>query len=277
MGQVRVQSVVNDSSLVSFVQQLGRAGKDKSGKIEVDFQYARFMVAGGVIALLTKVHSWVRAGQDVYFQNAEMSGIFQYLQRMNFFNLCGIDLPERFKRRNSDGRFVEITRVGEGGVIYPGDLATRIASCIAPEMADEFDEEKTGIFDAVEYSVSELVANVIQHARAYGFAFAQYTPKNDLARIAIGDCGIGILDSFRAMNSPHLGSKMDDLAAIRKALEPKVSSKTHQIGASTTGVNAGVGLTFIVEGSCYAGPWRIHPPFGNRRSLDYKSQGATIK
>jgi len=46
------------------------------------------------------------------------------------------------------------------------------------------------------YSVSELAINTIQHAKAPGFAMAQYTAQTDLIRAAIADKGIGVWTSF---------------------------------------------------------------------------------
>ena len=65
---------------------------------------------------------------------AECPGL-TYLQRMNFIQHWGIDLPEEFTRRDGSGRFVEITRIGRGGEINSGPIATKVAECIVPDLA----------------------------------------------------------------------------------------------------------------------------------------------
>ncbi|HZI30698.1 MAG TPA: hypothetical protein VFF11_00045, partial [Candidatus Binatia bacterium] len=104
-----------------------------------------------------------------------------------------------------------------------------------------------GLFDVIEYSVSELALNVKQHSKATGFAMAQYTPRTDLVRVAIADHGIGILRSFAENNSPVWKPEWTDTDAIATALKPKVSSKLHLRSPWGDPVNAGVGLTLLRE------------------------------
>jgi hypothetical protein len=65
-------------------------------------------------------------------------------------------------------------------------------------------------------------------------------------RIAIGDCGIGIAESFRISDSPHWTEGMTAQGAIELALQPRVSSKTHLQGVYGQ-INAGVGLSIVKE------------------------------
>jgi hypothetical protein len=66
-----------------------------------------------------------------------------------------------------------------------------------------------------------------------------------LVRVAIADSGIGIWDSFRLNDSPHLLRIRSHLDAVQVALEPKVSSTDHLGFGWGQSVNAGVGLTLL--------------------------------
>jgi hypothetical protein len=133
-------------------------------------------------------------------------------------------------------------------------VSTDIAHCISPDAADMADPEQSGIYDVIEYSVSELALNVIQHAKATGFAMAQYMPRTDLVRVAIADSGIGILQSFAENAAPIWKAEWTDTDAIRAALQPKVSSKLHLTSAwGGEPINAGVGLTLLKELSVQTG------------------------
>ncbi|MFM9959970.1 MAG: ATP-binding protein [Planctomycetaceae bacterium] len=103
----------------------------------------------------------------------------------------------------------------------------------------------SGLFDCVEYSLSELALNVSQHSQSHGFVMAQFYEKRDLVCLAIADHGIGIKESFLRMGSQQVSEAMSDLDSIRKALEPRVSSKGHLATAWGDPINAGVGLTLL--------------------------------
>ena len=105
----------------------------------------------------------------------------------------------------------------------------------------------------LQYSVSELANNVIQHARAPGFATAQYMARTDIIRVAMADTGIGVLRSFAENNSPFWKPEMTEAEAIALALQPKVSSKLHLTTAWGESINAGVGLTLLKEFCSLAG------------------------
>jgi len=70
-----------------------------------------------------------------------------------------------------------------------------------------------------------------------GYIAAQVGRIEGLVRIAIADNGMGILRSFRSVEYPG-SNQMDDIQAIRKALEPRVSTKLGE-------PNEGVGLTLV--------------------------------
>jgi hypothetical protein len=139
---------------------------------------------------------------------------------------------------------VELKRIGGKESESVETLSTDIARCLFPD-ADVENPDESGLFDLLQYSVSELANNVCQHAKAAGYAMAQYNGSTDLIRVAIADCGIGIGRSFAENGSPRWNKTMGDLDAVKLALQPKVSSKDHLSTPWGGSVNAGVGLTLL--------------------------------
>jgi len=123
-----------------------------------------------------------------------------------------------------------------------------VAGVLAPdEPADEdWESGEAGAYGFFEHAVSELGNNVIQHSHSAGYVCAQHYPSNDMVRLAIADCGIGIRRSFEVSQSPHWREGMTDREALEIALQPHMSSKLHiRSGWGGEPVNAGVGLSVL--------------------------------
>ncbi|HEX9938802.1 MAG TPA: ATP-binding protein [Longimicrobium sp.] len=141
---------------------------------------------------------------------------------------------------------MEIKKIAHGAPRSVTDLAGDVASCFFPD--DDVDGWETGEIGAwgyVEFAISELGNNVLQHSRSTGYLAAQYYPSADLVRIGIADLGIGIRDSLKG--SPFERTASSDLDAVRVALKPRVSGKEHLETVPGTAVNRGMGLTFLRE------------------------------
>lgn len=234
-----------EEQLTDLLQNLG-AG-DVTEEIALDFSAVSFWTPGALVSLLAKIQFWNGKNKRIVLHNCKACPAFRYLQRINFFAVCGLQMVEDFRRHDAGSRFVELRRIGGAGSAGVAELSTDIAHCISPDAAEVDDPEQSGLFDVIEYSVSELALNVNQHAKATGFAMAQYTPRTDLVRVAIADHGIGILRSFAENGSPVWRPEWTDADAITTALQPKVSSKLHLRSPWGDPVNAGVGLTLMRE------------------------------
>ncbi|HLP25209.1 MAG TPA: hypothetical protein VK477_06005, partial [Acidobacteriota bacterium] len=120
MITLSLPAVVYDDGLADFLTRLGGVPLASGAEeVVVDFQEARFYMPGALTALLASVHRWLRDGRIVRFLNAQTAPAFRYLQRMDFFKLSGVDLPETFMRHDAKGRFVPLHRVD-------GSLARRV-------------------------------------------------------------------------------------------------------------------------------------------------------
>ena len=157
-------------------------------------------------------------------------------------------MPEHFRRHDERGRFVPVRRIDSSIAGKVDAVATEIAGCLFPEQAESDDPDKTGPHDLAVYTATELINNVLQHARAGGFVSAQVYPNFQLVRLAIADSGIGIRGSFEENQPSFWDAAMTDLDALRFALQPEVSSKASvKSGWSSGGINAGVGLSILKQ------------------------------
>lgn len=238
--EISLPSRVYEYEYKDFIK-LVSAGNGKE-HVRVNFERLTYSTPIANIFLIIKVKEWIRNGQKVEFIYHKKCNAFKYLQRIDFFEHCGITIEEDFIRHDSSGKFVPIKSLQNSNI---GQLSTEIAECIAPELSEEMDTTKTGFFDCIEYSVSELGNNTVQHSLCkLSLVNAQYSEYKDFIRVAIVDNGIGIKESFFRTGSPHQVEIETHMDAIHKALESETSSKTH-LSSWGESVNAGVGLTLL--------------------------------
>ena len=232
MHRIVVPAQINATGLPVFLEAIGPPVVDHN--ILIDFSQLRRVSPAGLVALVATVKLWQREGRSVFFDNLATCTITGYLQRMDVLSACGIQLPKRFKRHEATGRFVPVQRID-----YPVDaMGHAMALCVAPG-GDDLGHPLTPLYDLVWYVLTEIANNVRQHSGGIGYASAQVTQSEGFVRLALADNGRGILRSFREAGF-EWSAQLDDAGAIRKALEPFVSSK----GSPT---NEGVGLTLVSE------------------------------
>lgn len=248
MVTLRLPAVVYDDGLADFLTRLAWVATQPGAEsIAVDFQDAQFYMPGALTALLATLQRWVRDRRSVQLVNVLNAPAFSYLQRMDFFKLSGLDLPEAFMRHDARGRFVPLHRVDGSLARRVDELSQQIAACVFPAQAELDDPERTGPYDIVAYAVSELINNIIQHARGPGYVAVQRYPKKPFVCIGIADCGIGIRQSFADGRPEFWDPAMTDLDAVRTALLPRASSKAHLGSAWGSRTNEGVGLSMLKE------------------------------
>lgn len=73
-----------------------------------------------------------------------------------------------------------------------------------------------GVYDAISYPITELVANIIEHSNAeQGMVFGQYYPKKNYLDICIVDRGRGLAASYKE----EMNLKFSDEDAITEAMQ----------------------------------------------------------
>ena len=152
-----------------------------------------------------------------------------YLKRMGLFQLLQIESNITITEHESAGRFIPLTTITDS------DELTRFITDMIPLLHLEPKHA-----DPIKYIVSELVRNVLEHARSKHGAVlsAQYYKKSNTIRIGIADTGVGIKETI---NMSHYAPT--HLEALRLALMPGITGTTRREGG--TEFNAGAGLFFI--------------------------------
>lgn len=152
-----------------------------------------------------------------------------YLERMGLFKLLQIESDITIVEHESAGRFIPLTTITNSEEI------TRFITDIIPLLHLEPRHA-----EPIKYIVSELVRNVLEHARSEQGAIlcAQYYKKSNTIRIGIADTGVGIMETI---NMSHRAPTY--LEALRLALMPGITGTTRREGG--TEFNAGAGLFFI--------------------------------
>lgn len=109
-----------------------------------------------------------------------------YAQRIDFYNVLGLDVDEGFIRHSSCGRFCEIKEIGEHNSSNVVSEMIKIVQSNCP-VSDE-------LIGCLNYCWYEVVGNIIEHAESpiNGYVAAQYYPSREVIRVVMLDCGIGI-------------------------------------------------------------------------------------
>lgn len=161
-----------------------------------------------------------------------------YAARMKLFDHLGIPYDAGFEEHEEAGRFLPITQIRRkneiAGVI--GDISALLHLQDDPES-----------LAAVQYCISELLRNVLEHSGSPDGAFIcanRYTGKkakgkNPVRRvtIAVADCGSGIA---KHLGKAHPEAAENDLAALGLAMRPGITGA--RPGVYGTQENAGAGL-----------------------------------
>jgi len=183
------------------------------------------------LAMLAAWGRWCyRNGINIEVENLGRTA--DYVWRMHLFDYLGVNYTPNRTEREESGRFLPIIQVKNGtdirGVI--GSISALLHLQNNPES-----------LAAVQYSISELLRNVIEHSGSPDGAFVCAhnfaTAKKSRVTIAVADCGIGIRE--------HLGyaypaALEDDSAAIPLAMQPGITGA--RPGLYGTPDNAGAGL-----------------------------------
>jgi len=169
-----------------------------------------------------------------------------YAAHMAFFRMCGIDHGREIGETGTDN-CVPITCVDKSSLYVKAtdnyeelpDLVQRHADTLA-RMIARAPGENDDMFDALSYSIREVMRNVFEHSQTSSLhCCAQYWPRSNKVEFAIADFGIGIRRGLG--ENPNFRFKRDK-EAIEYSLLPSVSGKTHLPRRSETWFNSGYGL-----------------------------------
>lgn len=191
-----------------------------------------------------------------------------YLSRMDFFGpdirWCMPPEQEQFVRRASEGRFLPIRNLHS--LSETNSASREIVGCL-----DTIDRASA---NTMQYAISELIDNALQHSSSPTGAFvtAQKYAKLSRVRTLIVDTGIGIRGHL--MRHPRFRQLADDQEAIRTALTPFVTG-TYIVSPQDDRreyENQGLGLSVIDQiaksggGELYV--WSGHALYRSRSGIE---------
>lgn len=138
-----------------------------------------------------------------------------YAQRIDFYNQLGISIDESFVRHDSNGRFCEIREVNEynSGTIVNNMIKVVERNC---SLQDE-------LIGCLNYCWYEIVGNIIEHSESpiNGYVCVQSYPRENMIRVVILDCGIGIKN---ALSKSDKYSRMDEEDCLYECIKEGVTN-----------------------------------------------------
>lgn len=232
---IRLPAYVFEADLSGLLSVIWQPMND--AVLAIDFTRIKYYIPAAVTVLITRIDHANRMNIEVELHGLETCENFRYLQRIDFFDNLGLELPEDFKRHDAGNAFVPLREIVPGPVTVANEsIPTDLARCVA-------DHDGNDVFQLSQYALGEVIANLKQHACERGFVCAQYSQKQEMARIGIADSGIGIRESFRRTSAPHYREEMTDGQVLELAMSLHGSSKAHLRTAYGESANRGVGLT----------------------------------
>jgi len=180
-----------------------------------------------VLCMIVSLGLKLKDKDNLHFNKMEAKSK-HYLERMGVFKLLNLNSEMKIKEHEESGRFIPVT------VIKSSQQLSDFIKNMIPLLHKNAEESR-----AIEYVISELVRNVLEHSSSKEGAIvcAQYYKSCNKIRIGVVDSGIGIKQSLRNYHPK------DDMKALALALQPGITGTTKRIGG--TEQNAGAGLFFI--------------------------------
>ena len=193
------------------------------------------------LSMLAAWSSWCRENSlNIQIQNLTRSA--DYIWRMGLFNYLPIDYSPSRTEHEEAGRFMPIKNIKNSN-----DIRAAIADISALLHMDDKPESLA----AVQYCVSELLRNSIEHSNSTQGAFicAQNYTNTEIPRvsIAVADCGIGIT-SHLERKFPQVQN--NDKLAIEYALRPGVTGAIPGVYGTPDNAGAGLFITRSIAKGC---------------------------
>lgn len=200
--------------------------------LSIDLQSCTFIDAGFLTRLACVVSAYTQAGFTVTVAFGGSTDPSKYASRLGFLDLLnnlGVEhdmMP--VTHHDSDNRFVELHEFGGS------EAADGLIEIIEARLVDWGDNYLTS---QLRDYLFELGMNIEEHAKAPGFAMAQWFPGKSTLDISVADYGVGIPSSLSEAGHSY----ETDGQAIEASTQLKVSAKPKDGGAGLAFVRSGVG------------------------------------
>ncbi len=217
----------------------------KNEKIIIDFLNLRWIDPFGAVMLTIFIINLTDNNNEVYICCNKNSKCITYLNRMNFFELVGLEIDYPYARRPSNCRFKEMVNITNEDMIE--HATSDIINVLSPDNCI-----KRGYSS---YILGELLNNVFHHSRGLGggYAFAQYYNHTNKTVFAVGDTGRGFLKSLERVLEKELKNTEDKHSyAIFKSMEKGVTGggeifDNERASSGDCYNNVGLGLYFLKQ------------------------------
>lgn len=159
--------------------------------------------------------------------------IDQYISRMDYYRLLGINHPEGFKRHAAEDRFLPLSPIGESGA---NEVAAQLRATVTSHLAFS-----SSAIDMIDWAFGEVLDNVLQHSRTSvpGLVCSQYYRMGNYVEVCVVDCGCGIPVSM-GRNPSYAG--LDGDALLARAFERETGEFYGNSDYGTSRVSGGMGL-----------------------------------
>lgn len=230
MAHLTVPNSATLQSIHRFTNQ-PRLFVDEPGPAILEFHPQGAHMEPIALAMVASWGAWWKSrGKNIEARN--LSNHTRYAARMRLFEHLGVDYHPAQVEHEEAGRFLPITRVASRQDVGP------VIGSISAMLHLDDDPESLA---AVQYCVSELLRNVLEHSGAPNGAFVcahRFTEKVPRrVSIAVADCGQGIAAHLGAV---HPEALENDAVALGLAMRPGVTGA--RPGPYGTSDNAGAGL-----------------------------------
>lgn len=123
-----------------------------------------------------------------------------YMERLDFFQHAGEDVIRNFEknhdisslrkrhRNNLSDQLVEISRVEK--TVFNHDIVSAVRKVLEAH-------NKSSLANQIVAIITELIGNIVDHSNSHGYVAVQYYPQKKRIEIALGDAGIGIVQSLQ--------------------------------------------------------------------------------
>lgn len=231
--ELNVPATLDDKHLIDF-HRGWRWHLSPPPPIQIDFRACNFIAPYAATLFATYI-LWLRKVKRLHVKvHANKESIAgAYLNEVGFFEILGEGVDDAPADRPD--RVVKLAPIATSAEIPK--FASNVMGILQIE-----DEELAG---AVQYSLIELLRNVVQHSNSKcgGLAMAQYYPSTGLVEVCVADMGVGIKETINEVY-PEID---DNLKAVKLATLPHVSRTFAPSFYGSMGDNAGLGLFFIKQ------------------------------
>jgi len=254
LNRIYLPQFLNEDLSREFPLALAAAASAKM--VTLDFSTVEFAYPVGTLIVGREIRHFVRRRQEQRLLTM-VAGIddrpaHSFLNFIGFLDFVGIPNKIKMGAARGSGSYVPIRRYSRAEVLGTQPDDKSIHSAIvrrAEELADVLIgcRPETPSYQAVLYSLKEVIRNVFEHSGAPECFVAAQKWSNGVVEVGVIDEGMGIKASLQQAIECK-----DDLEAIRSAIQPGVSRAMKLDDTSNQHGNSGFGLYVLSElGRCF--------------------------